>query len=102
VGVLFPSEQAPNENYRIGQRLKVYLAKVEASSKGPGITLSRIHGDMVRRLFELEVPEIFAGTVEIKSIAREAESAPRLQFSVKKALIRSDHAWDKKAHVCRP
>lgn len=72
VGVLFPSEQAPNENYRIGQRLKVYLAKVEASSKGPGITLSRIHGDMVRRLFELEVPEIFAGTVEIKSIAREA------------------------------
>ena len=72
VGVLFPSEQAPNESYRIGQRLKVYLAKVEASSKGPGITLSRIHGDMVRRLFELEVPEIFAGTVEIKSIAREA------------------------------
>jgi len=72
VGVLFPSEQGPNENYRIGQRLKVYLAKVEASSKGPGITLSRIHGDMVRRLFELEVPEIFAGTVEIKSIAREA------------------------------
>lgn len=72
VGVLFPSEQAPNENCRIGQRLKVYLAKVEASSKGPGITLSRIHGDMVRRLFELEVPEIFAGTVEIKSIAREA------------------------------
>jgi N utilization substance protein A len=72
VGVLFPSEQAPNENYRIGQRLKVYLAKVEAGAKGPGITLSRIHGDMVRRLFELEVPEIFAGTVEIKSIAREA------------------------------
>jgi len=71
-GVLFPSEQAPNENYRIGQRLKVYLAKVEAGSKGPGITLSRIHGEMVRRLFELEVPEIFAGTVEIKSIAREA------------------------------
>jgi N utilization substance protein A len=72
VGVLFPSEQAPNENYRVGQRLKVYLAKVEAGSKGPGITLSRIHGEMVRRLFELEVPEIFAGTVEIKSIAREA------------------------------
>jgi len=72
VGILFPSEQVPGENYRIGQRLKVYLAKVEASSKGPGITLSRIHGEMIRRLFELEVPEIFAGTVEIKSIAREA------------------------------
>lgn len=72
VGVLFPSEQVPGENYRVGQRLKVYLAKVEAGSKGPGITLSRIHGEMIRRLFELEVPEIFAGTVEIKSIAREA------------------------------
>ncbi|MDO8240645.1 MAG: transcription termination factor NusA [Candidatus Moranbacteria bacterium] len=78
VGVLFPSEQAPNENYRIGQRLKVYLAKVEAGSKGPGITLSRIHGEMVRRLFELEVPEIFAGTVEIKSIAREAGERTKL------------------------
>lgn len=72
VGILFPSEQVQGENYRIGQRLKVYLAKVEEGSKGPGITLSRIHAEMVRRLFELEVPEIFAGTVEIKSIAREA------------------------------
>jgi N utilization substance protein A len=72
VGILFPSEQAQGENYRIGQRLKVYLAKVEEGSKGPGITLSRIHAEMVRKLFELEVPEIFAGTVEIKAIAREA------------------------------
>ena len=72
VGILFPSEQVQRENYRIGQRLKVYLAKVEEGSKGPGITLSRIHAEMVRKLFELEVPEIFAGTVEIKSIAREA------------------------------
>ncbi len=72
VGVLFPSEQVPGESYRIGQRLKVYLAKVEAGSKGPGITLSRVHAEMIKKLFELEVPEIFAGTVEIKSIAREA------------------------------
>ncbi|HCU70926.1 MAG TPA: transcription termination/antitermination protein NusA [Candidatus Moranbacteria bacterium] len=72
VGILFPSEQAQGESYRIGQRLKVYLAKVEEGSKGPGITLSRIHAEMVRKLFELEVPEIFAGTVEIKAIAREA------------------------------
>ncbi|MFA5994303.1 MAG: transcription termination factor NusA [Parcubacteria group bacterium] len=72
VGILFPSEQVQQENYRIGQRLKVYLAKVEEGAKGPGITLSRIHAEMVRKLFELEVPEIFAGTVEIKAIAREA------------------------------
>lgn len=72
VGVLFPQEQVETENYRIGQRLKVYVCKVEAGSKGPGITLSRIHPELVRKLFELEVPEIFAGTVEIKSIAREA------------------------------
>jgi N utilization substance protein A len=72
VGVLFPGEQVERENYRIGQRVKVYLAKVDAGTKGPGITLSRVHPEMVRRLFELEVPEIFAGTVEIKAIAREA------------------------------
>jgi N utilization substance protein A len=72
VGVLFPGEQIERENYRIGQRVKVFLAKVDAGTKGPGITLSRVHPEMVRRLFELEVPEIFAGTVEIKAIAREA------------------------------
>jgi len=81
IGVLFPSEQVQGENYRIGQRLKVYLAKVEAGSKGPGITLSRIHPEMIRRLFELEVPEIFAGTVEIKSIAREAGERTKLAVS---------------------
>lgn len=72
VGVLFPSEQVERESYRMGQRLKIYIAKVEAGSKGPGITLSRIHPRMVQKIFELEVPEIFAGTVEIKAIAREA------------------------------
>lgn len=71
-GVLFPSEQMERENYRIGQRLKVYVLKVDAGTKGPGITLSRIHPEMVKKMFELEVPEIFAGTVEIKAIAREA------------------------------
>lgn len=78
VGVLFPSEQVKGEIFRIGQRLKIYLAKVESDSKGPGMTLSRIHPEMVRKLFELEVPEIFAGTVEIKSIAREAGSRTKI------------------------
>jgi len=72
VGVLFPTEQVERENYRIGQRLKIYIAKVEAGSKGPGITLSRVHPQMIQKLFELEVPEIFTGTVQIKAIAREA------------------------------
>jgi len=72
IGVLFPSEQIEREHYRIGQRVKVYVEKVESGSKGPGITLSRVHPMMIQKLFELEVPEIFAGTVEIKEIAREA------------------------------
>jgi len=72
IGVLFPSEQIEREHYRIGQRIKVYIQKVESGSKGPGITLSRVHPAMIQKLFELEVPEIFAGTVIIKSIAREA------------------------------
>jgi len=72
VGVLFPSEQVERESYRVGQRIKVYVAKVDAGSKGPGITLSRVHPEMIKKMFELEVPEIFAGTVEIKAIAREA------------------------------
>jgi transcription termination/antitermination protein NusA len=78
IGVLFPSEQVERENYRIGQRLKIYIQKVEAGSKGPGITLSRIHPLMVQKLFELEVPEIFAGTVQIKEIAREAGERTKL------------------------
>lgn len=81
VGVLFPSEQVKGESYRIGQRIKVYLAKVESDPKGPGMTLSRTSGEMVRKLFELEVPEIFAGTVEIKSIAREAGSRTKIAVS---------------------
>lgn len=78
VGVLFPQEQVQGEMLRMGQRVKVYLYKVESDPKGPGITLSRTHPDMVRKLFELEVPEIFAGTVEIKSIAREAGSRTKI------------------------
>lgn len=81
IGVLFPSEQVERESYRIGQRLKVYIQKVEAGSKGPGITLSRVHPQMIQKLFELEVPEIFAGTVEIKAIAREAGERTKIAVS---------------------
>ncbi|MCX6797478.1 MAG: transcription termination factor NusA [Candidatus Doudnabacteria bacterium] len=77
-GVLFPSEQIRGERYTIGQRLKVLILHVEPASKGPKITLSRSHPDMVRKLFELEVPEIFNGAVEIKSVAREAGSRSKI------------------------
>jgi N utilization substance protein A len=77
-GILFPSEQVENERYRLGQRLKVYLMKVESDTKGPGIILSRSHPSLVQKLFEIEVPEIFAGTVEIKAMAREAGSRTKI------------------------
>ncbi len=71
-GVLFASEQIPGERYYTGQRLKVYVVRVEQTARGPQIVLSRSHSNMVRHLFELEVPEIEAGSVEIMNIAREA------------------------------
>lgn len=77
-GVLFPSEQIRGEKYSIGSRIKVLILHVEPTAKGPKITLSRSHPDVVRRLFELEVPEIFNGIVEIKSIAREAGSRSKI------------------------
>ncbi|MEK9181173.1 MAG: transcription termination factor NusA [Patescibacteria group bacterium] len=77
-GVLFPSEQIRGENYRIGSRVKVLILHVEPTSKGPKITLSRSHPDMVRRLFEIEVPEVHNGVVEIKSVAREAGSRAKV------------------------
>jgi N utilization substance protein A len=77
-GVLFPSEQIRGEKYTIGQRIKVLILHVEPATKGPKITLSRSHPDMVRKLFELEVPEIFNGSVEIKAVAREAGSRSKI------------------------
>ena len=70
--VLPQDEQVSTERYRKGQRVKVYLLSVRHGSKGPEITASRSHRDMLRRLFEIEVPEVFNGIVEIKAIAREA------------------------------
>jgi len=70
--VLPAAEQMRTERYRVGQRLKVFLLQVTRSTKGPRVIVSRSHPDLLRRLFELEVPEVFNGTVELKSIAREA------------------------------
>jgi len=77
-GVLFPSEQIKGEKYSISSRIKVLILHVEPTAKGPKITLSRSHPDVVRRLFELEVPEIFNGIVEVKAIAREAGSRTKI------------------------
>lgn len=66
------SEQMPNEQYKPHDRIKVYITKVEKTTKGPQIYVSRTHPGLLKRLFEKEVPEIYDGTVELKSVAREA------------------------------
>lgn len=76
--VLPPNEQIPTENYNQGDRIKVYILEVKKTTKGPQITVSRSHPGLVKRLFELEVPEIFEGIVEIKGIAREAGSRTKI------------------------
>ncbi|HOH88574.1 MAG TPA: transcription termination factor NusA [Bacillota bacterium] len=76
--ILGPGEQTPNEVYNIGDRIKTYIVEVKKTTKGPQIILSRTHPGLVKRLFELEVPEIQSGIVEIKSIAREAGSRTKI------------------------
>ena len=75
---LSAGEQVKGESYREGDRLKVYVVEVRRSTKGPQVLISRTHPGLVKRLFELEVPEIYDGTVEVKSIAREAGSRTKL------------------------
>lgn len=70
--VLPQGEQIPTESYAPHDRIKVYITKVERTSRGPQVFVSRTHPGLLRRLFEMEVPEIYDGVVEIKSIAREA------------------------------
>lgn len=78
LGILPKGEQIPGEFYRPEQRLKVFVLKVEQTSKGPIVLLSRSYPKLVTKLFELEVPEIASGEVEIKSIAREAGSRSKV------------------------
>lgn len=81
--ILGPSEQIPNEEYKHGDRLKCYIVEVKKTTKGPQILLSRTHPGLVKRLFELEVPEIHDGVVEIKSISREAGSRTKIAVDSK-------------------
>ena len=86
--MLPPSERIRTEELREGNRIKVYVVEVRKSTRGPQVLISRTHPGLVKRLFELEVPEIFDGTVEIKSIAREAGSRTKM------AVWSSDPAVD--------
>ncbi|MGN8875176.1 transcription termination factor NusA [Pseudoflavonifractor sp. HCP28S3_F10] len=77
-GYLAAGEQVKGETLTEGMRMRVYVVEVRRSTKGPQVLLSRTHPGLVKRLFELEVPEIYDGTVEVKSIAREAGSRTKL------------------------
>jgi N utilization substance protein A len=85
--VLPSNEQMPNERYRIGQRLKVFMVEVAKTIKGPKVIISRSHPDLLKRLFELEVPEVSNGTVEIKSVAREAGFRSKVAVAARQAGI---------------
>jgi len=79
--ILATTEQSPLEHYRIGENVKAYVLEVRRSPKGPQIFVSRTHKGFLRRIFELEVPEIHSGTVEIRAIAREAGSRAKVAVS---------------------
>lgn len=86
--ILPASETVKGEKYESHSRIKVYVVEVKKTTKGPQITVSRTHPGLVRRLFELEVPEIFDGTVEIMSVSREAGS--RTKFAVRSVVENVD------------
>ncbi|MGA7205337.1 MAG: transcription termination factor NusA [Specibacter sp.] len=91
-GVLPPNEQVPGENYRHGSRIRAFVVDVRRGLKGPSITLSRSHPGLVRKLFEMEVPEIADGTVEIVALAREAGHRTKIAVTGHKAGVNAKGA----------
>ncbi|CAN7426217.1 transcription termination factor NusA [Rossellomorea sp. LjRoot5] len=81
------SEQMSNETYKPHDRIKVFITKVEKTTKGPQIFVSRTHPGLLKRLFEIEVPEIFDGTVEIKSVAREAGDRSKISVHAENSEV---------------
>ena len=81
------NQQVPGERYQLHQRIRAYVLEVRKSSRGPQIVVSRNHKNMLRRLLELEVPEIYNGTVEIKSIAREAGARSKIAVAATQAGV---------------
>jgi N utilization substance protein A len=88
-GILPKRDQSPLEDFRQGQRIRAYVAEVKKDNKGPQIILSRTHPNMVKKLFELEVPEIYEGVVEIKSIARQAGERTKIAVCSKNDKVDS-------------
>jgi N utilization substance protein A len=86
-GSLAAEDQLPNERFRVGQTVRSYLAEVHKGTRGPQIRLSRGHRNMLRRLLEREVPEIFSGVVEIKSIAREPGQRSKVAVAATQAGV---------------
>lgn len=82
-GLLIPAEQVATDNYRISQRFRAVIIRVEETSRGPVVVLSRAHPKLVEELFRMEVPEIDSGAVEIKGIAREAGSRTKIAVASK-------------------
>ncbi|HZK33808.1 MAG TPA: transcription termination factor NusA [Bacillota bacterium] len=76
--ILPPNEQVPGEDYRVNNRIKVYITEVKKTSKGPQVIVSRTHPGLIKRLFEMEVPEVASGEVVIKNITREAGSRAKI------------------------
>ncbi|KKK39564.1 transcription elongation factor NusA [Mesobacillus campisalis] len=85
--ILPVNEQMPNESYKPHDRIKVFITKVEKTTKGPQIFVSRTHPGLLKRLFEIEVPEIYDGTVEIKSVAREAGDRSKISVHSENAEV---------------
>lgn len=86
-GLLIPAEQVYGDNYRIGQRFRMMILKVDETSRGPAVLLSRAHPKLVVELFRMEVPEIDAGSIEIKAVAREAGSRTKIAVASKEAGV---------------
>lgn len=86
-GVILPADQVRSENYESGQRIKVYVREVSLGPRGPQILLSRASAELVKTLFEIEIPEIAEGIVEIKAIAREAGSRTKIAVSTEDESI---------------
>lgn len=102
--ILAPSEQINGETYRHGDRLKTYIIEVKKTTKGPQILVSRTHPGLLKRLFELEVPEIHDGVVEIKSVAREPGLRSKIAVHSRdeKMLIPSAPVSATKGCACKP
>ncbi|AKG53773.1 transcription termination protein NusA [Dehalogenimonas sp. WBC-2] len=85
--IMPPSEQVHTERYRPGQRLKVYLVEVAKTVKGAVVVVSRSHPGLLRRLFEMEIPEIYSGMVEIKAVAREAGARSKVAVTARQTGV---------------